>query len=118
MILVVDDDKVMTVLSKRFLGEAGYEVRVSHNGEEAYKELQDPKCKSMLLDIQMPGINGAELLMLMTTEDIDVPVIVMTSFADFDAEEMKQFPHVKTFFHKPLYPEEVLAAVQKYAKKA
>ena len=115
MILVVDDDKVLTQLLRTLLEEADYEVRVANDGEQAYKHLSDPKCKAMLLDIRMPGVNGAELLMLMAAEGIDVPVIVMAGFPDFDEEEMKQFPNVKKLFHKPLYPEEVLAAVKEHA---
>ena len=117
MILVVDDNKVLTQLLKTYLEKADYEVRTAHDGESAYSELKDPKCKAMLLDIRMPGINGAELLMLMAAEGIKVPVIVMAGFPDFDEEEMKQFPNVKKLFHKPLYPEEVLAAVQEIAPK-
>jgi len=41
----------------------------------------------------------------------------MAGFPDFDEEEMKQFPNVKKMFHKPLYPEDVLAAVREYARK-
>lgn len=115
MLLVVDDDKVLTQLLKTLLEGEGYEVRVAHDGESAYQHLRDPKCKGMLLDIRMPGINGAELLMLMAADDIKVPVIVMAGFPDFDEEEMKQFPNVKRLFHKPLYPEEVLSAVKEYA---
>ena len=59
----------------------------------------------------------SDLLMLMAAEDIRTPVIVMAGFPDFDEEEMKQFPNVKKFFHKPLYPEDVLAAVREYARK-
>lgn len=112
MILVVDDDKVLTRLLRRFLVEGGYEVVVANNGEEAYTHLRDEKCRCILLDMRMPGINGAELLMLMTAEGIDIPVIVMAAFPDFDEEEMKQFPNVKRFFHKPFYPEDMLAAVK------
>jgi len=117
MIVVADDDKVLTQLLRTLLEDAGYEVRVAYDGESAYEHLKDPKCKGMLLDIRMPGVNGAELLMLMTAENIQVPVIVMAGFPDFDEEEMKQFPNVKKFFHKPLYPEEVLGAVKEYARK-
>ncbi|HBA83633.1 MAG TPA: hypothetical protein DCZ95_06010 [Verrucomicrobia bacterium] len=117
MILVVDDDKVLTQLLRSLLEDAGYEVRVVHDGESAYKHLRDPKCKGMLLDIRMPGLNGAELLMLMAAEDISIPVIVMAGFPDFDEEEMKQFPNVRKFFHKPLYPEDVLSAVREHASK-
>lgn len=117
MILVVDDDRVLTQLLKTLLEEAGYEVRVAHDGQTAYEHVRDPKCKGVILDILLPGVNGAELLMLMAADEIDVPVIVVAGFPDFDEEEMKQFPNVKRFFQKPLYPEEVVGAVKEHAKK-
>lgn len=115
MILVVDDDKVLTQLIRQLLEDEGYKVNIAYNGEEAYRHIKDPECRGMLLDIRMPGINGAELLMLMAAEGIKVPVIVMAGFPDFDEEEMKQFPNVRKLFHKPLYPEEVLQAVKTFA---
>ncbi len=117
MIVVADDDKVLTQLIRQLLEDAGYEVRVANDGEEAYRHVQDPKCKAMLLDIRMPGVNGAELLMVMAAEKIKIPVIVIAGFPDFDEEEMKQFPNVKKLFHKPLYPEDILEAVKEIAPK-
>lgn len=115
MILVVDDDKVLTQLLRTLLEDAGYDVTVVHDGEHAYGHLRKPECKGMILDIRMPGLNGAELLMLMAAEGNPVPVIVVAGFPDFDEEEMKEFPNVKRFFLKPLYPDEVLAAVREMA---
>ena len=117
MIVVADDDKILTQLLTRLLEDAGYEVRVAHDGKTAYEFTQHAKCKGMLLDIRMPGINGAELLLLMAAEESPIPVIVMAGFPDFDEEEMKEFPNVKKFFHKPLFPEKVLNAVKEYALK-
>ena len=116
-ILVVDDEPQITRGLRTTLSSHGYDIRVANDGETAYGHLKDPKCRAMLLDIRMPGINGAELLMLMTAEGIKVPVIVMAGFPDFDEEEMKQFPNVKKMFHKPLYPEDVLASVREFARK-
>lgn len=112
MILVVDDDRTLTELLSELLSAEGYEVRVSHDGGEAFKHVRDPKCKGMLLDLHMPGINGPELLLLMETEGIRRPTMVMTADPDFDEEEMKQFANVRKLFHKPFYPEEILSAVR------
>ena len=117
MIAVADDDKILTQLLTRLFEDEGYEVRVAHDGKAAYELQQDPKCKCMLLDIRMPGLNGAELLMLMTAEASPVPVIVLSGFPDYDEAEMKQFPNVKKFFHKPLFPEDVVNAVREFALK-
>ena len=115
MIVVADDDKVMTQLLGTLLEDAGYTVTLVHDGEQAYQQIKDSDCRGLILDIRMPGINGAELLMLMAAEHSKIPVIVVAGFPDFDEEEMKQFPNVKRYFLKPLYPEEVLAAVKEIA---
>ena len=117
MIVVCDDDKVLTHLLTRLLKEAGYEVRVAHDGQEAYHLAKEPKCRGMLLDMRMPNINGAELLMLLAAENVAVPVIVIAGFPDYNEEELKQFPNVKKFMQKPLDPEDVLEAVEQYAIK-
>ena len=117
MFLVADDDKVMNQLLRTLLEDEGYQVESVYDGQQAYERLKKGDCQGAILDIRMPGVNGAELLMLMSTEGIDVPVIVVSGFPDFDEDEMKQFPNVKRFFHKPLYPEEVLEAVKEHARK-
>ena len=116
-ILVVDDDQAMTQMAKVLLESEGYEVRTAGNGETAYDILKDPKCKCMTLDMMMPGINGAELLILMATENIDVPVIVVAGGPDFEEEELKGFPNVKKLIKKPFYPEELLKAILEVVPK-
>jgi DNA-binding NtrC family response regulator len=117
MILVVDDDRTQTELLKELLEGEGYEVRTAGNAADAYLQLKDPKCKGVVLAMQMPGINGTELLMLMAADGIRVPVLLTTSDPGFDESEMKQFPNVRKLFQKPLYPEDIVAALRQYAEK-
>ena len=112
MILVVDDDKELTQLVRELLTSEGYEVRTAYNGADAYLALRDPRCKGILLDFHMPGISGAELLMLMAAEGVATPVILMTGDPGFDEQEMKQFPNVRKLLRKPFYPEDLLVAVR------
>jgi len=117
MIVVADDDRTLTALLRELLVAEGYEVRSAYDGGEAYKYLRDPKCKGLLLDVHMPGVNGPELLLLMEAEGIRCPVLVMTADPDFDEAGMKQFANVRRLFHKPFYPEDILAAVRQYCEK-
>lgn len=116
MILVVDDDHTIVKLVKELLEQEGFEVCTSYNGEGAYAHLRNPKCKGVLLDMMMPGINGAELLMLMATEKINLPVIVMAGSPDFDEEELKNFSNVRKLLHKPFYAEDLLTAVREHIR--
>jgi DNA-binding response OmpR family regulator len=117
MILVVDDDPTMVELIQELLCGEGYEVRTAPSGTVAYAHLRDPLCKGMLLDMFMPGINGPELLMLMAADGSRVPVIALVDSPDFEEAEIKQFPNVRRLLHKPVYPEDVLAAVRQYFQR-
>jgi DNA-binding NtrC family response regulator len=117
MILVVDDDHSIVQVIREMLEREGYEVRSAHNGEDAYRHLKDPKCKGMLLDMVMPGINGAGLLMLMAADGIELPVVIMAGSPDFDEKELKQFQNVKKLMRKPFYAEDLLAVVRQYFKR-
>lgn len=118
MVLVVDDnDGVLTTLQD-LLQSQGYEVKTARDGLEAYALLKSPDCRCMLLDVNMPRINGVELLLLMQSEGIEVPTILMAGFDDFDEREMKQFANVVRFFHKPVEAEPLLRVVRRYAGAA
>lgn len=117
MILVVDDDRSLTESIREFLEDEGYEVRTARDGAEAYRHVRDPKCKGLVLDFHMPGINGVELLMLMMAEGCTTPVLLMTSDPNFEELEMKQFPNVRKLLRKPLVPEELQAAVRQYIER-
>jgi DNA-binding NtrC family response regulator len=115
MILVVDDEPDLRNVLSRSLSHHGYRVETARDGAEAFALLKSPDCKCMLLDINMPRINGVELLLLMQAEDIHVPTIVMAGFEDYDEEEMKQFANVAALLHKPFQLDDALEAIKKYA---
>ncbi len=115
MILVVDDDQKIVKLLRRVLELEGYMVETAANGGEAYGLVKSPDCKCMILDINMPGINGIELLLLMQTEGITVPTIVMAGFKGYDEAEMKEFSSVVRFLPKPFEMEALLEAVREHA---
>ncbi|HMO04821.1 MAG TPA: response regulator [Kiritimatiellia bacterium] len=117
MILIVDDDHAITQVMKDVLTREGYGVRIAANGEEAYGILKGQTCRGMLLDLLMPGINGAGLLMLMAADGIRLPVIIMAGAPDFSAEELAEFPNVVGVMKKPFYPEEILDLVRRHMPK-
>ena len=118
MILVVDDDHVLVQFCKEILEAEGYEIRTAYSSDDAYQQLRDPKCKGMLLDLQMPVVNSPGLLMVMTAEPTRTPVIALTDNPDYEEDELKQFPNVKRLLHKPFYAEDLVAAVRQHMPKA
>lgn len=116
MILVVDDSNALIESISGNLERLGYSVERASDGVEAFEHLRDPRCRLMLLSLNLPKINGAELLILMGAEGIAVPVIVMAKMEDLSAEEMGDFPDVVDFIKKPFPMEELVEKVQKHAK--
>lgn len=117
MILVVDDDHTIVHMCRAILEKEGFEVRTAGSGEEAFQHVKDPRCKGMILDMLMPGINGAGLLMLMAADKVKLPVIVLSAAPDIDEDEMLEFPNVVKLVRKPFYAEDLLALVHKHFER-
>jgi two-component system, LuxR family, response regulator FixJ len=115
MILIVDDDENIVHSLCRALSRRGYDVKSASNGVAAFEMLRSPDCRCMLLDVNMPKVNGVELLLLMQAEGIEIPTIVMAGFQDFAEDEMKQFDNVVKFFGKPFPLKEMIDTVAQYA---
>jgi DNA-binding response OmpR family regulator len=117
MILVVDNNENLIESVRGELERIGYAVESAADGVEAFKHLRDPRCKLMLMSMRLPKINGAELLILMGAEDIEVPVIVMSELQDLSAEEMADFPDVVDFIKKPFSMDDLVGKVRQHARR-
>ena len=115
MILVVDDDEILTDMLQTALEKMGYRVEIAHDGVEAVDHLKHPDCKLMLLDINMPRVNGMELLILMNAEGIEIPTIVMAGFPDYSMKDFEPFQFVKSFLPKPFTLHDLSKLVTKEA---
>ncbi|HEY0263743.1 MAG TPA: sigma-54 dependent transcriptional regulator [Granulicella sp.] len=89
-ILVVDDDSSLRRVMKLQLEEAGYEVSVASDGEEAWSMLQESEPQLIITDLRMPT-TGLELLARISREGIQSTVIVVTAFGTVETavEAMK-----------------------------
>jgi two-component system NtrC family response regulator len=83
-VLVVDDEKNYLIVLEDLLMEDGYEVVTASSGDEAMEILRENIVDAVLSDIKMPGMNGIELLEKISEFDPDLPVILMTAFAEVD----------------------------------
>jgi EAL domain-containing protein (putative c-di-GMP-specific phosphodiesterase class I) len=77
-ILVVEDDDPLARSIQRILSSAGYEVRIAGDGQAATSEIMERSFDVILSDIELPGMNGVDLLSLVRAYDFDVPFILMT----------------------------------------
>jgi len=89
-ILVVDDDAMSRKVLAQLLSGAGYNCRVSNDGSEALETIHARPPSVLLLDFDMPGLNGAEVLRhLRSDEDptvAQIPAIMLTAHGSDQSE--------------------------------
>ncbi len=112
-ILVVDDEPIVVEIAKRKLQDRGYEVATASNGEEALDSVSKRKPDLILLDIQMPKMNGYTFIIEMhkNPELVGVPVVVLTAYNEM--EPLFKRRGVKAYLLKPLKLQDLLETVQK-----
>ena len=82
-ILLVDDANLSTVLAD-YLRSKGYVVENATNGKEAWELLLVKRYDLVISDIMMPKMNGFELLKLLRSQYLDLPVVILTAKTDRD----------------------------------
>jgi DNA-binding response OmpR family regulator len=80
-LLVVDDERDIRHLFAAELEEEGYQVKTSGSATEAAELLQNQDFDLIILDIQMKGESGLQLLQKIVGEKSDLPVILCTAFS-------------------------------------
>lgn len=111
MILVVDDDGAVSKVVSKALKSKGFKVDTAKDGVTAYEKLKKHRYKCMVLDMIMPRISGAELLLLMQMDEMSVPTVIITAFQDYSADELREFTNVVKVVHKPFMVDDIINAV-------
>jgi DNA-binding response OmpR family regulator len=82
-ILLVDDEEGIQLLYQEEFQDEGYEVISAFNGEEALEKFSSEIPDLVILDIQMPGMNGIEVLRQMKMIAPQLPIILSTAFHEY-----------------------------------
>ena len=85
--LIIEDDRDIVALFRQVLDMSGYKTEIALHGQVALEHLSDTKPDIVLLDLNLPGISGIEILETMDADPRlkDVPVIVITAHAQIAA---------------------------------
>lgn len=111
-ILFADDDLKYSMLLKRFLETEGYEVTYAGNGRIAVEQYPLVKPDLVLLDINMPELNGFEVAQKIREQDHHVLIFFLSDRSD-KADRLKGFDlRANDYLAKPFYPEELLARIR------
>ncbi len=114
-ILVVDDSKVNLQVMEGYLAQTGYQIETAANGQDALTMAQQNPPDVVLLDVQMPGMDGYEVCSALKRDSrtADVPVMFVTANALDDKEMLKGYElGAVDYMRKPFLRDELLARVQ------
>jgi signal transduction histidine kinase/ActR/RegA family two-component response regulator len=79
-VLLVEDNKINQIVTERILNKFGFETQTVENGFEAIEKILSTEFDVVLMDINMPQLNGFETTKIIREKGIDVPVIALTAF--------------------------------------
>ncbi len=116
-ILHVEDIDFNRELIELYLEDQNIELKEANNGNKALKILADFIPDLILMDIQMPELNGYETAKIIrTTENLkNIPIIALT--ANATTEEIKKYKHVfNAYLTKPIDEELLLETMAKYLR--
>ncbi len=111
-ILFADDDLKYSLLLKRFLEKEGYEVTYVGNGRMAVEQFSLVRPDLVLLDINMPELNGFEVAARIREADKHVLLFFLSDRSD-KADRLQGFSlRANDYLAKPFYPEELIARIR------
>lgn len=112
-LLVVDDDPLVLASVSSLLKMWGYEALACDSARKAIEEFRTGGIDLLLTDVKMPGISGTELLGMVRDLDPDIPVILMTAYAELETAIDAVRKGAFDFILKPFKPEFLQHAVEK-----
>lgn len=112
-ILVVDDNEFVLESTRLLLMGYDFSVVARSNPVEAFETLKNGGFDAVLTDIKMPGISGIELLERIHSYDKEIPVILMTAYAELDVAVSAVKKGAFDFIIKPYKPEYLIHSVKK-----
>ena len=118
-IVIIEDDQVISQMYRMKFESDGFTVHVAGNGADGISVAEETKPDLILLDMQMPGMNGDEALAEIRKHDWgkDIPVIVLTNLGEEEAPKHLRSLGIESYIVKAdLTPRQVVDRVKQTLK--
>lgn len=116
-VLVVDDDVQMQAMLKEILEDNGYEVKCASNGKQAIKASEEDLFNVALIDINLPDMQGIELLTKLRKTEPPTIKIIVTGHATLDNSIEAANQGVDGYITKPFDPDKLITMIKNHLKK-
>src|SRR5919108_1690950 len=117
-ILIVDDEPLNLDLLDQELADMGHITERAMDGSEALAKLDTANPDLVLLDYQMPGMNGIEVLKQIRKRDENLPVVIITAYGTIERAVEAIKAGADDFITKPFDPEHLALVVKKALERA
>ena len=115
LISIVDDDESVRRTTKRLLESFGYRAAVFESAETFLKSGQLNETSCLVVDVQMPGMNGLQLQSHLADAGYSIPIIFITAYGDNSRRRALQAGAV-AFLDKPFNDEQLLKSIRSALK--
>lgn len=117
-ILIVEDEVRLAEILKKQLEEAGFEVQVANDGYIGKKNISEKRYDLVILDINLPVINGYDLCREIRKVDSSIPIIMLTALATSDNKISGFESGADDYVTKPYDIRELLARINVFLKRS
>ena len=115
-VLVVDDEPAMVGVIGAILGDAGHRIVAAYDGREAIRRFEEEHPDLILLDLAMPGLDGADVCRTIR-ETSEAPIIIITGESDVDITVELLDAGADDYLRKPFRGEELLARARAVVRR-
>ncbi len=116
-ILILEDDELFASTLEDFLSDEGFEVDIAFDGEECLSKNYEKNYDLYIFDINVPKINGLELLQQLRKSQDNTPTIFLTSYKDKDTLQDAFFKGCDDYLKKPVDLDELLLRIKALLKR-
>jgi FixJ family two-component response regulator len=111
LISVVDDDESIRRTTTFLIESFGFRAAAFESAEDFLKSVQLPETSCLIVDVQMPGMNGLQLQGRLAAAGCGIPIIFITAYDDKDLRQRAMQAGAVAFLGKPFNDEQLLQTV-------